>query len=137
MAVQVRNSNIMSAVSLTPMIDVVFLLLIFFLVESRFSQEEKTMNIELPNASSAVPMTERPREIVIEIDQEGAYLLDGVAASLDKVEQSIVQAIAINPSTQSVIVRADRRAPLQSAVSVIDLCSRLGAEHALMMQDVN
>ncbi len=137
MAVQVRNSNIMSAVSLTPMIDVVFLLLIFFLVESRFSQEEKTMNIELPNASSAVPMTERPREIVIEIDQEGAYLLDGVAASLDKVEQSIVQAIAINPSTQSVIVRADRRAPLQSAVSVIDLCSRLGAEHSLMMQDVN
>ncbi len=122
-------------INLTPMIDVVFLLLIFFLVESRFAQEERSMRIELPNASAAVPMTQRPRELVVEIDQQGQLMLDGARTTLAAVEQSLTQAVTDNPSTQSVIVRADRRAPLQAAVTVIDLCSRLGAEHALLLQD--
>ncbi len=135
MAVTLRTSNITSAISLTPMIDVVFLLLIFFLVESRFAQEERTMDIELPKAGTAVPMTAKPREVVVEIDREGELSMNGLRVGLADVEQSLLQAIASNPSTQQVIVRADRRAPLQTAVSVIDLCGRVGAEHALIIQE--
>ncbi|MEZ6091859.1 MAG: biopolymer transporter ExbD [Pirellulaceae bacterium] len=55
------KSQATSTLSLTPLIDVVFLLLIFFLVASRFAQEDRRMPIELPSATSATPMTEQPK----------------------------------------------------------------------------
>jgi biopolymer transport protein ExbD len=137
MGVRLRTtSTAAGTLNLTSMIDVVFLLLIFFLVASRFAQEERTMPIELPNAASAVQLTQRPREIVVEIDRQGKMLLDGVEATLDDLEQAIVRAAADNPTTQNIIVRSDRRTELQVVVNVIDLCSRLGAEHALVMQEL-
>jgi biopolymer transport protein ExbD len=135
MPIQVKQSSIGKEMNLTPMIDVVFLLLIFFLVESRFASEERSMPIELPNASAAVPMTQKPREIIVEIDRKGEFLLNRQVVTLEVLESTIRQAIADNPTTQGVIIRADRYSELQAAVTVIDLCARLGAEHSLVMQE--
>ena len=53
----IKRSRVASTLSLTPLIDVVFLLLIFFLVTSEFEEEERRLDIVLPTATSAVPMT--------------------------------------------------------------------------------
>ena len=82
---KIKRSSIASTLSLTPLIDVVFLLLIFFLVTSEFEEEERRLDIVLPTATSAVPMTSKPREVVIDIDNEGDLYISGKATDLSEL----------------------------------------------------
>ncbi|MBK8269579.1 MAG: biopolymer transporter ExbD [Planctomycetes bacterium] len=59
-------------VDLTPVIDMVFMLLIFFLVATTFQQAEREMKIALPHASAAGPISLSLREIVVNVDATGA-----------------------------------------------------------------
>ncbi|MFK8111480.1 MAG: ExbD/TolR family protein [Rubripirellula sp.] len=121
-----KRSSIASTLSLTPLIDVVFLLLIFFLVTSEFEDEERRLDIVLPSATSAVPMTSRPREIVIDIDAKGAVYLRGQATDLDELGRLLRVAVTSNPTSQSVVIRADRSTSFQPVVSVMDVCNQTG-----------
>lgn len=121
-----KHSSVASTLSLTPLIDVVFLLLIFFLVTSEFEEEERRLDIVLPSASSAVPMTSKPREIVVDIDAEGTVYLSGERTSLTELQRLLQVAVASNPTNQTVVIRADRATPFQPVVSVMDLCNKSG-----------
>jgi biopolymer transport protein ExbD len=126
MAIQIKRSTVAETLSLTPLIDVVFLLLIFFLVTSEFEEEERRLNIVLPSATSASPMTGKPREIVIDIDAEGQIFLSGQVTNIDELEQLLIVAVAKNPTNQTAVIRADRDTPFQPVVSVMDVCNRSG-----------
>ncbi len=126
MAIRIKRSTVAGTLSLTPLIDVVFLLLIFFLVTSEFEEEERRLNIVLPTATSASPMTGKPREIVIDIDAEGLIYLSGQVTNLDELEQLLIAAVAKNPTNQSAVIRADQDTPFQPVVSVMDVCNRSG-----------
>jgi biopolymer transport protein ExbD len=115
-----------STLSLTPLIDVVFLLLIFFLVTSEFENEEKRLDIVLPSATTAVPMISKPREIVIDIDREGTVFLSGQPTNLGELQKLLKVAAASNPTNQSVVIRADRSTAFQPVVNVMDLCNQSG-----------
>ena len=56
MAVKIRKGSALASLSITPLVDVVFLLLIFFLVATKFDEEDHALDIQLPEASEAVPM---------------------------------------------------------------------------------
>ena len=62
---------------MTPLIDVVFLLLIFFLVASRLSQEDRELDVPLPTAANAMPMTSEAQELVVNIDDQGGIVVNG------------------------------------------------------------
>ena len=62
MGVKINKGTAASLINLTPMIDVIFQLLLFFLVASRFSEEERQLNVVLPQASEAKPITAKPQE---------------------------------------------------------------------------
>ncbi|MGV3485137.1 MAG: ExbD/TolR family protein [Planctomycetaceae bacterium] len=126
MAVSLKRSTVAGNLSLTPLIDVVFLLLIFFLVTSEFEDEERRLSIVLPTASSATPMTRKPREIVIDVDSQGQVFLRGQATELAELERLLTAAVADNPTNQSVIIRADGATTFQPVVSVMDICNRTG-----------
>lgn len=126
MAIEIKRSTVAGTLSLTPLIDVVFLLLIFFLVTSEFEDEERRLDIILPTATSAVPMTSQPREVVIDIDAEGQIYLRGEPTSLDELQRWLTAAVQKNPTNQSVVIRADRGTSFQPVVSVMDLCNRTG-----------
>jgi len=126
MAVQIKRSSVAGTLSLTPLIDVVFLLLIFFLVTSEFEEEERRLDIVLPTATTAVPMVGKPREIVIDIDQAGEVYLRGQPTTLEELERLLKAAVASNPTNQSAVIRADRGASFQPVVSVMDVCNRTG-----------
>ncbi|MGB7326286.1 MAG: biopolymer transporter ExbD [Rubripirellula sp.] len=126
MAVQIKRSSVASTLSLTPLIDVVFLLLIFFLVTSEFEDEERRLDIVLPSATSAVPMTAKPREVVVDIDAEGAVYIGGKPTSIELLQSLLESAVANNPTNQTVVIRADRQATFQPVVNVMDVCNRAG-----------
>lgn len=124
--VKIKRSSVASTLSLTPLIDVMFLLLIFFLVTSEFEEEERRLDIVLPSATSAVPMTSKPREIVIDIDDQGQLYMAGQSTSLEELQRMLASAVASNPTNQTVVIRADRGTTFQPVVSVMDVCNRTG-----------
>lgn len=136
MSVSIKRSAAAGTLSLTPLIDVVFLLLIFFLVTSKFDEAERQLPIELPVATSATPMTERPREITVDIDREGNLFANGQAVTPEELEAVLRRAVANNPTHQLVVIRADAAVPFQPVVFVMDLCNRSGvAEYTVTTQE--
>ena len=128
MAIEIKRSTVAGTLSLTPLIDVVFLLLIFFLVTSEFEDEERRLDIVLPTATSAAPMTSQPREMVVDIDAEGQIYLRGEPTTLAELQRWLTAAVEQNPTNQSVVIRADRATSFQPVVSVMDLCNRSGIQ---------
>lgn len=116
----------------------VFLLLIFFLVTSEFENEEKRLDIVLPSATTAVPMTSKPREIIVDIDRGGSIFLSGQPTSRSELERLLKVASASNPTNQSVVIRADRSTAFQPVVDVMDLCNRTGiSDYSVTTADSN
>ncbi len=114
--------------SLTPMIDVVFLLLIFFMVTTTF-QREAALKIELPEAQG----NREPRRQVLEvvIDAEGHYYIDHrelINTRIDTLKKAIRR--ALRPDTRPVVVvAADKRTPHQAVIRVLDAARQLGLSH--------
>lgn len=126
MAVKIKRGQALGTLSLTPLIDVVFLLLIFFLVATRFAQEDRELDVVLPSASEARPLIVQPRELFVNIDHQGNFFIDGKTLNGEEVEAVLRQAVANNPVNQSVIIRADKRVQLDYAVLVMNLCNKVG-----------
>jgi len=126
MAVEINKGQALSTLSLTPLIDIVFLLLIFFLVATRFAEEECEMDVVLPDASEAQALTSTPQEMFVNIDDKGAYYVTGKVVELPELEKILKAAYVNNPGRASVVIRADRRVPLQYAVDVMNACNKTG-----------
>lgn len=112
---------------MTPMIDVVFNLLIFFLVATTFYQAEREMQVALPFASNAAPISATLRELVVNVDQQGAIYVAGRRVQPEDFERLVGQAVAANPE-QKVTVRGDRQTAYQNVVRVLDLCKAGGIQ---------
>ena len=125
MATRIKKSRALDSLNLTPLIDVVFLLLIFFLVATRFAQDDRELPVQLPSAANALPMTVEPTELVVNVDSSGQYMILGERMALEKVEAKLQRAVADNPVNQTVIIRGDRNVAFQAIVSVMDLCTKL------------
>jgi biopolymer transport protein ExbD len=111
---------------MTPIIDVVFQLLIFFLVATRFAQEDRELDVTLPSAAAAQPLIAEARELFVNIDRTGQFFVDGQMRSAADVERIMRQAVANNPANQSVIIRADKDVRFDSVVTIMDICNRTG-----------
>jgi len=123
-AVKLDKGEALSTLSLTPLIDVVFLLLIFFLVATKFAEEERELNVLLPDASEAQPRTSKPRETIVNIDQDGNYFVSGRNLTLTELETSLRIARVNNRTRASVILRADRRCQVEYLVAAINACNK-------------
>lgn len=129
MAVQLRKYNAVSAINLTPLIDVVFQLLIFFLVASNIADQEQKLQLDLPTVSEALPAMFQPNELVINIDRDGKFFVEGRFYPVEQVEQILRRAHANNPLTQAVIIRADRETDWEQVAVAIGLCKKIGIEN--------
>ncbi|MFN7733966.1 MAG: ExbD/TolR family protein [Pirellula sp.] len=125
MPIQLNKGRALDSLNLTPLIDVVFLLLIFFLVATQFSQDDQQLPIKLPSARNALPMTVVPEELVVNIGADGTYMVRGERVNAERLEAILAQSVADNPVQQTVILRGDRRTEFQSVVTVIDICNRV------------
>lgn len=135
MAVKIEKGTAVTTLSLTPMIDVLFMLLIFFLVTTRFDEQDREMDMPLPDASEAVPVTIAPKELFINIDLQGHFFVNGETLDAPELEDVLVRAAANNPGNQSVIVRAHKDVPVHFVVTAINLCKRAGIQSYMMNTD--
>ena len=114
-------------IEMTPMIDMVFLLLIFFLVATTFQQVEREMQIALPQASAAGPISANLRELIVNVDRDGALYVGGRQVEVDALKTIITDAVAGNPE-QKVTVRGDRHTAYANVVRVLDVCKGAGVQ---------
>ncbi|MEX2381940.1 MAG: biopolymer transporter ExbD [Opitutales bacterium] len=115
-----------AVVDLAPLIDCVFLLLIFFLVATTMKEQTKTLELDLPTGvtmaeSSAV----EDAVMVIGIDRQGQIYLGATPAGTDTLIQEVKARAAANPNTR-VRVDFDKLTPGQSIVQVVDLVKFAG-----------
>jgi len=122
-----KADNHGASIELTPIIDMVFLLLIFFLVATTFHQSEREMQVALPHAAFAGPISTSLREIIINVDQDGNIIVSGRTIDADDLRSIIEQAVAANPE-QKVTVRGDRRTAYANVVRVLDICKGGGVQ---------
>jgi len=119
---------------MTPLIDVVFLLLIFFMVSTTFERETQ-LKVDLPEAS-AQPKEERPDDrIEIAVDKGGRIYVDQqelVTSDLPTLVTTLERQ-AGERRDQIVIVDADKNAPFQAVVVVMDAAGQLGLQHVRFM----
>ncbi len=113
-------------VNLTPLIDVVFLLLIFFMVSTTFEHQSR-IQVELPEAS-AEPTTPEAESLEIIVDAQGRYFIgeEQVVNSQLKTLKGAIANVLGDRTDMPVIVRADANSPHQSVVTVLDAASQLG-----------
>ena len=115
-------------VNLTPLIDIVFLLLIFFMVSATFTKETH-LAIDIPEASIE-PQVIKDDVLEVVIQAGGEYSIDGKAL-INKQRQTLHRALdqtISDSSGKQLLITADAKAPHQSVVTVMDVAGKLGFE---------
>ena len=107
--------------ALTSMLDVIFLLLCFFVTVSVFSQWESEITIKLPSASTAEEPDRLPGEIIVNLAKDGGITINGATLSLDDLRVRLAKVAKFYPD-QAVIIRADKEVRYERLVGVIDTC---------------
>ena len=116
-----ERSSKAPTLALTSMLDVIFLLLCFFVTVSVFSQWESEIAISLPSAKTADEPGRLPGEIIVNLDKEGSVKVNGTVMSLDDLESRLGRISKFYPG-QQVIIRADKDSRYENLVKVIDAC---------------
>lgn len=110
---------------LAPMIDIVFLLLIFFIVTWQFSRSETELDVSVPTAEQGDELTRPMGEIIINILKDDTIKVEGVAVDLLQLHDKL-KAIAAQFQNQPVRIRGDGEVTYQRIVQVIDTCQKAG-----------
>ena len=113
------------ALALTSMLDVIFLLLCFFVTASVFSQWESEISISLPAASSSETPSRLPGEVILNVARDGSVTVNARKLTLNDLGERLRKVADFYPG-QPVVIRADRETSYDSLVKVIDTCRNAG-----------
>ena len=124
-----RQKDAEVSVNLTPLIDVVFLLLIFFMVSTTFTKETH-LSLDLPEATGE-ESTDLPQQIEILIDSNGQYVVNQQTLVSHKVEtvMAALQEVSQGDTKLPLVITADAQTPHQAVVTAMDAAGRLGFVH--------
>jgi biopolymer transport protein ExbD len=113
--------------SMTPMIDVVFLLIIFFLVASYFVRSEQSREVVLPEASGARRDTDESLpHVTVTVESDGTYSVGGqplTAAQIERQLQDLAEASAADGRSSQLRIRADQQADYREIRQLIELAA--------------
>ena len=110
---------------LTPVIDIMLLLLIFFMVATEFADEERSIDIELPTASETAALVSLPDPATVNVTAAGEIFLQGDSVAVPDLEQRLA-AMRENYPGQAVLVRGDGAAAYQRIIDVLAAVKRAG-----------
>ena len=113
------------AFALTSMLDVIFLLLCFFVTASVFSQWESEISISLPSASSSETPSRLPGEVILNVARDGSVTVNAKKLTLSDLGERLRKVADFYPG-QPVVIRADRETSYDSLVKVLDTCRVAG-----------
>ena len=113
---------------MAPMIDIIFILLIHFMVATIFAQWENKLGITVPTADSGTRVERQQGELIINIDSEGRIYVNSLEKSLEYLETLLTQ-VADTFVDQPVIIRADMNTRHKNVIKVLDLCTKVEIRH--------
>ena len=120
------------SINLTPLIDIVFLLLIFFMVSTTF-QRETELEIALPEASTEAPSEPAVSALILEIDATGAYRLstkqsgkrsDFASVNIEQLSEKL-KGLSAKNDTATLVIKADAKTPYQAVVQALDAARKV------------
>ena len=128
-----RRKSVSLQLNITPLIDIVFLLLIFFMLTSTFMKEQ-AIELSLPQSESAAVASE---EIVrLGVIDEFTYVLNGVSYSKEEVRSELQALLLAAPKAPPVLLQIDEQADVQLLVDSMDMLKEIGlAEISLAATD--
>ena len=123
-------------VDLTSLIDVVFLLLIFFMVSTTF-ERQAILKVDLPEASAVEDMTEIPESLELVIDGDGRMFLNDqrLVDSKESTVRAAMEQMSGENRDLPLILRADRQTPHHYVVTVMDVAAQLGFNNLSIATD--
>jgi biopolymer transport protein ExbD len=121
------NNDEMPTVNLTSMIDILFLLIIFFMVGTRFQEHESNIPINLPKIAPNGAMIQKPSSKTVMVAWDGSIQYEGQNVTADQLTNLLAQAVRNYPDT-AVQIRGDGKANLEMVSSIINSVSRSGAK---------
>ncbi|MBR0056093.1 MAG: biopolymer transporter ExbD [Kiritimatiellae bacterium] len=121
MSLLAKNGQDLPQFQFTAMIDVVFLLLCFFVTTSVFSQWEMEVDVVLPSAQTSQMPDRLPGEVIVNLTRDGAISINQRQYSLEELKGRLTRLSALFPG-QPVIIRADKDSRTESLIGVVDAC---------------
>ena len=109
---------------MAPMIDIMFLLLIFFMAAIVYAKDETTIGIKVPTADTGVRTTRQRSEIIVNIDEQGDIFVNNIKMLPTRLTQLLGE-VAEEHRMQPVIIRADARTDHEYVVRVLDICRKV------------
>lgn len=116
-----RGGDEQPEVQMAPLIDCVFLLLIFFLVATTLKKKEPKLPIELPESGASIEMPVASDQLIVGLDVDGQLYLNGEVAPTEIVHETLKTRAAQNPA-QEVRIDADQEVRYRDLIEVIELC---------------
>jgi len=113
---------------MTPLIDVVFLLLVFFLVATTFYEEEKDITLQLAEATEGEVREQTFQRVVINVRSTGIIVINERIYSLTEAEAFLSEALELDDKV-SVVIRCDRTALHNHFVKVLNICEKHGVKN--------
>ena len=117
-------------IDITPLIDVVFLMLIFFMVSTTFDKQTQ-LKVDLPEASAQEQSEDKPEQIEIKVDKAGHFFVNDQALIQQNADtlKRAMQKLADGRQDLPVMVYGDKEAPYKAMMTVMDVAGQLGMSH--------
>ncbi len=119
-------------IQIAPLVDVLILLLAFFVISWKFSRFETQIDISLPAAEKGQSLDRAYNEIIVNVHKDGRVVVDSAEYDEPKLLSRLQPIAKINPNV-AVIVRGDRTTPYEHIVNVLDTCKKAGVWNVYFM----
>lgn len=113
------------SLNLTPMIDIVFLLIIFFMVGTKFSELERKIGLEVPSVADSGALTAAPAKRVVNVYRDGSLTLDRTPVTIEQLTDTL-SAAQRQYSDLGVLIRGDATGQFQRVAEVLNACKQAG-----------
>ena len=135
---ETTGEGIISEINITPLTDVMLVLLIIFMVTATFFVTEPAMQVDLPPAVSSEIVTKGDGEITVIVNREGALFVDEQPVAPERLTQALMDAARnIDADRKVVVVRGDREAAYGQIIWIMDSARLVGLRHVSLATELS
>jgi len=112
-------------IQLAPLVDVLLLLLIFFLLTFNAARSENELDVKVPKASAAKEKTAPIGDVVVNVKTDGNVVVNRRTLTTEELTELLKGLVQLNPE-QAVVIRGDETGAYRNIVSVLNICTQAG-----------
>ncbi|MCG8509513.1 MAG: biopolymer transporter ExbD [Rhodospirillales bacterium] len=129
MKIRYEEPSEQNIINMSSLLDVLFILIIFFLATATFQQQEHDMAVSLPAAAPSQNLSAAPKVLVVNVRSDGSYNVSDQVIDLGQLKQRVTEAVAMNPA-QKVLIRGDQQALHGHVAAAVATCKHAGVHQA-------